>query len=384
MRISHIESVMVDMPFVVPFVVWRGSAPSKRHVFVRIETDTGMVGWGEASPFLYYAPETALDVHTFIRDVLSEELLDKDPRDLRLLMRSFEMLDGHLFAKAAIETALWDILAQAAKLPLYRLLGGAVRPSVPVTAVLHADSHDAMAEEAEDLVGGGFRSLKVKVGFGLDEDEAMVAAVRERIGAQPLIRVDAEEHYSVKEALALGRRLERFSIELFSQPVPRDHWDGMRTLREQLAMPVLADEGIHSPADVMQAVRTQAADMINIKVLKSGGLLAALDMAAICRANHLPVLIGSMIESGIGSLASAHLAVTQPGVFSTELCGPLLFRSDALTTPLTIRDGAIWLDPDAPGLGNVPDPAFIERHRVRDEGDADDGSGTKPPPGEST
>lgn len=377
MRISLVESVMVDMPFVVPFVVWRGTAPSKRHVLVRIETDTGLVGWGEASPFLYYAPETALDVHSFIRDVLSQELIGKDPRDLRLLMGSFEMLDGHLFAKAAIETALWDILSRAANLSLYRLLGGAVRPAVPVTAVLHTDSPAAMADEAEDLVGRGFRSLKIKVGFGLDEDEAMAAEVRERIGKGPLVRVDAEEHYTVKEALALGRRLERFSIELISQPVARDHWEGMRTLREQLPMPVLADEGIHSPADVVRAVRTQAADMINIKVLKSGGLLAAIDMAAICRANHLPVLIGSMIESGIGSLASAHLAMTLPGVFSTELCGPLLFQSDALQTPLTIRDGAIWLDPNAPGLGNAPDPAFIERHRVMDAGDLTENAGTE-------
>ena len=98
-------------------------------------------------------------------------------------------------------------------------------------------------------------------------------------------------------------------------------------------MPLLADEGIHAPADVVQAVRTRAADQINIKVLKCGGLLTTMEMAAICRANHLPVLIGSMIESGIGSLAAAHLAIALPGVFSTELCGPLLFANDVLGKP---------------------------------------------------
>ena len=366
MRINRVESLIVDLPFKRPFVVWRGSIPSKRHVFVSIETDTGLTGWGEASPFLYYAPETADDVHRFIRDAMGSLLLGKDPRDLRMSMGTFEMFDGHLFAKAAIETALWDLLAQAAGLPLFRLLGGAVRSSVPVTVVLHADTPEAMAGEAEDWVGRGFTSLKIKIGFGLDTDEAMVAAVRERVGAGPLIRVDAEEHYTMKEALALGHRLERFSIELISQPVPRDDWTGMRDLRERLSVPVLADEGIHSPADVVQVVRTRAADQINIKVLKSGGLLAAMDMAAICRANHLPVLIGSMIESGIGSLGAAHLAITLPGILSTELCGPLLFAHDGLTHPLAIREGAIWLDADAPGLGNTPDLAYLEANRVAD------------------
>ena len=136
---------------------------------------------------------------------MSDLLLDKDPRDVRLLMSQFEMFDGHHFAKAAVETALWDLLGQAAGLPLYRLLGGAVRPSVPVTVVLHVDEPAAMADEAADWIRRGFTSLKIKIGFGLDTDEAMVAAVRERVGAGPLIRVDAEEHYTMKgSARALG------------------------------------------------------------------------------------------------------------------------------------------------------------------------------------
>ena len=366
MRITRVETMLVDLPFRRPFVVWRGSIPSKQHVFVSITTDSGLTGWGEAPPFLFYAPETAEDVDRFIRDAMSDLLLGKDPRDVRLLMGQFEMFDGHHFAKAAVEAALWDLLGQSAGLPLYRLLGGAVRPSVPVTVVLHTDEPAAMADEAVDWIKREFTSLKIKIGFGLDADEAMVAAVRKRVGAGPLIRVDAEEHYSMKEALALGKRLERFSIELISQPVSRDDWEGMRDLRERLPMPVLADEGIHAPADVVQAVRTRAADQINIKVLKCGGLLTTMEMAAICRANHLPVMIGSMIEAGIGSLAAAHLAIALPGVFSTELCGPLLFASDALEKPLTIRDGAIILDADSPGLGNAPDLAFLEAHRVAD------------------
>jgi muconate cycloisomerase len=363
MRISAVESIVADIPFRRPFVVWRGSVASKRHVFVRIATDEGLVGWGEAPPFLYYAPETAADVQSLVKDYLAGELVGREPRDVRALLAGFEAIDGHLFAKAAIETALWDILGQAAGLPLYRLWGGAVHADVPVTAVLHSGEPAEMAVEAGEWVGRGFRSLKVKIGFGPAADEAMVAAVREAVGPEPAIRVDAEERYGVKEALAVGRRLERHGIELISQPVARTDWAGMAFLRRALAVPLLADEGIHSPADVMQCVRTRAADMVNVKVLKGGGVLPSLEMAAICRANHLPVLIGSMIEAGIGSLVAAHLALATPGVFSTELCGPLLFADDLLDRPLEIRDGAIWLD-ETPGLGRAVDIERLARFRA--------------------
>lgn len=363
MKIVAVESFVADIPFRRPFVVWHGSFDRKRHVFVRVATDTGLVGWGEAPPFLSYAPETAADVHAFVVDHLVAALVGRDPRDVRAVMASFEVIDGHLFAKAAVETALWDLLGQAVNLPLYRLLGGAVHPGVPLVTVLRSGAPAEMATEAREWVGRGFRRLKLKIGFGADADEAMVAAVREAVGPAASIRVDAEEHYGPKAALAVGRRLERFQIELLSQLVARTDWAGMAFVRQTLSMPLLADEGIHSAADVLGCARAGAADMVNIKVLKCGGLLSSLEMAAICRACHYPVVIGSMLEAGIGSLVGAHVAITTPGVFSTELCGPLLFADDLLDRPLEIRDGLLRLD-DAPGLGRTIDRARLERYRV--------------------
>jgi o-succinylbenzoate synthase len=363
MHIASVEAIQVDIPFRQPFVVWRGSIDRKRHVLVRVTTDTGLTGWGEAAPFLYYAPETAADVASMVGDFMTGELIGKDPRDVRAIYEHFGMLDGHEFAKCAVETALWDILGQAAGLPLYRLLGGAVRASVPLLTVLHVAEPEEMGREAREWVDRGFRRLKLKIGFGPEQDEAMVAKVREAAGSEVLIRVDAEEHYTTKEALAVGRRLERYDLELISQPVARTDWEGMALLRTALSTPLLADEGIHSPADVMTCVRAQAADMVNIKVVKSGGVLPSLEMAAICRAAHYPVVIGSMIEAGIGTLLGAHVAAVLPGVISTELCGPLLFAETLLDRPLRIEDSALWLD-ETPGLGAAVDEHLLERYRV--------------------
>ena len=364
MRITAVETFHVSIPFNVPFVVWRGELASKEHVLVRISTDSALVGWGEAAPFLFYSPETAADVSSFIDDVLASEIIGRDSADIRAMYQRFDTLDGHLFAKCAIEMALWDIAGKSACLPLYRLLGGPVRDRVPVTTVLHTDDPLEMAKEARALAERGFDSIKIKIGFGPDLDEAMVAAVREAVGPGVRIRVDAEEHYTVKEALAIGRRLERYDLELISQPVARTDWEGMALLRATLATNLLADEGIHSPHDVLTCVRHGAADMVNIKVLKSGGLLPAIDMAGICRAAHLPVMIGSMIESGIGTLFGAHIAAMLPNVFSTELCGTLLLAQDLLAEPVHIDNGAIALN-GKPGLGAEIDLELLERYRVR-------------------
>ncbi len=137
----------------------------------------------------------------------------------------------------------------------------------------------------------------------------------------------------------------------------------MALLRRSLGMPILADEGIHSAHDVLTCVRSSAADMVNIKVLKSGGALESLAMGAIAAAAHLPVVIGSMIESGIGTLMGAHVARAMPGVFSTELCGAFLLAEDLLDQPLRFRDGNVLLS-DAPGLGASIDESTLESFRV--------------------
>ena len=363
MRIISVDVSRVLIPFRVPFVVWRGELPAKEHVIVRITTDSGIVGWGEAAPFLFYAPETALDVESMIVCALAPELIGRDPLAIRAIVQSFAPIDGHAFAKCAIEMALWDILGKHAGLPLYQLLGGKVRNQVPLTTVLHAGKPEGIRTEAKLLVSQGFRSLKVKIGFGIDPDEEMVAAARAGAGKHIAIRVDAEEHYQVKEALALAKRLEAFNVELISQPVDRHDWEGMAFLRCAINTNLLADEGILHPHDVLTCVKHGSADMVNIKVLKAGGLIPALEMAALCRAAHLPVMIGSMIEAGPGSLFGAHLAAVLPNLFSTELCGPLLLADDLLADPVCIEAGAIMLS-DRPGLGADIDETRLERYRA--------------------
>lgn len=367
MKVTAVDVWPVTIPFTEPFEVWRGVAPAKHHVIVEVHTDEGITGVGEAAPFLYYGAETQQDVVSMVQRHLLPILLGTDPFAIEALAQTFDtVIDGHRFSKAAIEMALWDIQGRALGVPVHRLLGGRVRQSIPVVGLLLRHEPSGVATEARDLVERGFRHLKVKVGFGLERDIAVVQAVRAAVGADVTIRVDAEESYDLKTALRVARALEELDVELFSQPVSRHQHDQMRQLRARTMHPILLDECIDVPEDVLAATRQGTGDAVNVKLMKSGGVHAARQMFAIARAAGLGALVGSMIEAGPGTACGAHLAVSSTAVtHPCELVGPTLLADDVLVRSLALRDGA--LDPgDAPGLGIELDRDQLQRLRSVD------------------
>ena len=363
MKITSVDVWPVSIPFVKPFEVWRGVARTKDHVIVEVHTDEGISGIGEAAPFLYYAPETQEDVVATVTNHLAPMVRGLDPFDIEKLNRLFDtVVDGHHFSKAAIEMALWDIMGKALGVPVYRLLGGKVRDAVEVIALLDNGPPEAMAAQAADRVEAGYRRLKVKIGFDPATDVEIVAAVVGAVGASASVRVDAEESYDLKTSLRIARRLEELDVELLSQPISRHHHRQMARLRETISIPLLVDESIAIPADVMLAAELGTGDLVNIKVVKCGGILKAKRMAAIAEGAGMDCLIGSMIEMGPGTACGAHVAVSTPNVtYASELVGPQLIADDVLIDPLEVRRGTIRL-PDRPGLGIELDRERLARY----------------------
>jgi muconate cycloisomerase len=365
MRITGIRAIPVSIPFRRPFVVWRGEAKTKDHVIVRVATDQGITGIGEASPFLYYAPETQEDVISTVENYIQPLVLGLDPFDLEsmddLLHTS---IDGHHFSKSAVEMALWDIIGKSLGVPVYKLLGGKCRDSVPVVAILKSGNLDDLARETEEWLRKGFRQLKVKIGFGVDRDVATVSAVRKAAGDNVTIRVDAEENYDLKTAITVARRLEELNIELLSQPIPRHNYHDMAVLRRSINVPLLLDESILSPEDVLLGTRLETGDLVNIKVVKSGGILNSKRMAAIAKAAGKACLVGSMLEMGPGTLFAGHFAVSSSNItYASELIGPLLLADDILAQPVVFQNGALQI-PDSPGLGIELDEDKLEKYTL--------------------
>jgi muconate cycloisomerase len=340
-----------------------GLAAVSEHAVVFVDTDAGVTGLGEiSSVFKRRGRLLARDVEA----ALAPAVLGEDPRRIAYLVQKMDRaLDGVEEAKAGIEMALWDILGKTLGAPVYALLGGRVRDRIPLSYSVPFGDPKAMAEFARERVGEGHRTVKVKVGNDPAQDVEAVARVREAIGPEVRLRVDANMAWpTAKEAIRLIRAMERWDLELVEQPLPPRELDAMAEVRRAIGVPLMADESIRTPRDAMEVIRRGAADIANVYVTEAGGLLGASRIFTLCDAAGMPCIIGSMPEFGIGTAAQIHLGVAMPNLGpDSDTCGVLYHAEDLLARPLRIEGGYAY-PPEGPGLGVEIDPEVLERwHR---------------------
>jgi muconate cycloisomerase len=304
-----------------------------------------------------------------IEDFLAPVLTGEDPRDIGPLTAKIRRaVAANPFTKSGLEMALWDILGKSVGLPVYRLLGGKVRESVPIKMSVSGAEPKRAAELAEWALGKGLKALKVKVGIEPEADIERVKAVRAAIGPNIRLGVDANGGWTRRVAIATIRRLvEECGIYFAEQPVAPLDVQWMADVRRDVAVPVMADESCYTLQDAMALVRADAADIFSVYVGKGGGIGPALKIAAVAEAAGLTCTVGSNLELGIASAAMAHLATATPGIgaeeFPCDILGPLGYEDDLLIEPIEFRDGTVKA-PDRPGLGVQLDEARLARYRV--------------------
>lgn len=332
---------------------------------MRIHTDEGISGVGEA-PILPLHMESQSSCESAIREELAPAVLNEDPFSIERIAEKMDTIPGREFSKAAIESALWDIVGKSVNVPIHKLLGGPCRDRLPVVGHVTIDRPEEMAKEATNYVNAGHRVIKVKGAAGIEEDVENVSAVREAIGPEIGLRLDLEGFYRPKQAIRLIKKLERYELELISQPAQPSDLDGMALVRRSVDTVILADECISSPLDVLRVIRKEAADAINIHVLKVGGIRSARIMAGLAETAGLPVIVGSMVELSPGTLASAHFAVCtrMAGIYDTELIGPLKLDGDIVKEPVSIVNGCLQV-PTRPGLGVELDDSKVDAYRTK-------------------
>jgi muconate cycloisomerase len=339
-----------------------GAAVLSEHAIVFVDTYAGFTGIGEiASVFKRRGGLLARDVEA----ALAPAVIGEDPFRIAYLgQRMDRALDGVEEAKAGIEMALWDVVGKALGTPVYNLLGGKARERVPLSYSVPFGEPKAMAEYAVERVRAGHRTIKVKVGNDPATDVEAVQRVREAIGPDVRLRVDANMGWpSAKEAIRLIRSMEPWNLELVEQPLPPRELDAMAEVRRAIGVPLMADESVRTPRDAMEVVRRGAADIANVYVTEAGGLLNAGRIFAICEAAGMPCMIGSMPEFGIGTAAQIHLGVAMTNLGpDSDTCGVLYHAEDLLTEPLRIEGGYAY-PPEGPGLGVEIDMTVLERWR---------------------
>ena len=287
------------------------------------------------------------------RTIFVPLLENHDPRDIeRLTTKMRHALADHPFTKAAIEMALWDILGKASNLPVYRLLGGPVRESVPTKWSVSGVEPERAAEIAAWAIGQGFRAMKVKVGIDPEQDVARVRAVRETIGPLKL-GIDANGTWNTSTAIRMIHRLTEHGIAFAEQPVAPGDVEALAEVRRNVQVPIVADESVYSPADAFQLARAKSADVFSVYIGKSAGIGTARRIAAVAEAAGLVCTVGSDLEMGVGSAAMIHFAMATAAVsddYPCDIIGPMFYTEDILREPLDITGGHARPS-EKPGLG---------------------------------
>jgi len=375
MKITGIECIPVSLPFAKPVVMSGGVEACSDVILVKMYTDDGITGVAESggtSP--WYQGESQDSIMHNINNVFGPQiLLGEDPFNIeKIVARMDKAARGNNQAKAVIDYVLHDIMGKALGVPVYKLLGGLSNEKIPLGFVMSSGTTEEVAAEGIKLLKAGYHCLKLKVGAQTaEEDIETIAALREAVGPNTKILIDANGGWHYSQALHILKKVEKYDIFEAEQPVPWWDIDGLARLRKNVAVPIFADEAVTELNDLIKVVEKEAADGFFVKIPKAGGILKAQKWAAVAKAVGLPLICGCMIDSGIGTAASAHFLAADEWMGKIEhgTLGPLHLYNiyDTVSTPIKndlavnvprYENGYLY-PPDGPGLGVELNEAVI-------------------------
>jgi muconate cycloisomerase len=363
---------------------WTGlTEPIGGYVLVKITDELGAEGWGEAPALKdwggefgrYFGESLGTTVEVITRHLAPAVKGCLPGEIVELHARMDHAIKGYPYAKAAVEFAAYDLAGKQCGLPVHRLLGGAIRRRIPVTHSIGLIGYEEAEREAAQVVAEGIRTIKIKVGVDPDRDVEMVRRIRDTVGAGIALCVDANQGYRTPgEAIRALRRMERFDLIYFEQPV--EGIERLAQVARAIDVPVMADESAWNAHDVIQIIEQRAAQIVSIYTTKPGGLYRAMEAAAVARAAGIICNVNGSIETGIGNLANLALAAAAPAVVlscvvpvstpaeaqSGQIAG-IYYKDDLIAQPMRLVEGAIEL-PTASGMGIAVDKNKIARYRV--------------------
>jgi L-alanine-DL-glutamate epimerase-like enolase superfamily enzyme len=351
--ITRVESWRIEMGLAEPYTIAYETVDRVSNVLLRVDVAGGPSGYGCAAPDPVVTGETPETALTALRECVEPILKGADPlRRLVLLDRLQKALPDSPSVLAAVDMALHDLLGKIAGQPTCRILGGfreRIRTSITIGILPCGET----VARARDRVKQGFRALKLKGGRDPDEDAERVLKVREAVGPTVGLRFDANQGYSVEGSLRFVELTRAARLELLEQPTPKGAPDLMGRVVESVSIPVMADESLMTLRDAFRIARRGLADMVNVKLMKAGGIDTALQINAVARAARLEVMVGCMDECALGIAAGLHFALARPNVVYADLDGHIDLEGDPTAGGVVLHNG--MLSPTGrPGLGCEP------------------------------
>src|SRR5437667_7186508 len=308
MKIADVRVIQADIPVERPHKMSFTTLETMNFVFVRLETGNGLVGWGEAACLggPTWSEESSRSVAATIERYIAPWIVGREAGEIEPLARELaRRVQGNPFARAAVEMALWDLNGRALGVPVHRLLGGRVRDRVPLSGSLAVADPRAEIEEAQTKVAQGHRIFKIKTAARpVAEDVERVRRLRETLGPDVSLRVDANQGWDRPTALTAIRALAPFGVDFVEQPVPRWDLDGMAEIGRRVDVPIMADESCFSPQDAFAIARLGGVSILGLKLTKSAGLRGSMAIARIAEAARLGGFLGGMIVTSLRTAAS--------------------------------------------------------------------------------
>ena len=355
MKISDIRFGMLRVPLKTPFKTALRTVEQVEDVVVMVHTDSGHVGYGSAPATAVITGDTHGSIVEAVRQYIAPRLIGQEIANLNAITHLVQgAMEKNSSAKAAVEIAVHDLWGQLYQAPLYKLLGGG-EPAITTDITISVDYIDKMVADSLAAVDRGFESLKIKVGKDIGLDIERTKAIHAAVEGRALLRLDANQGWTPKQAVFALQSLEDAGVklELVEQPVKAHDLAGLRYVTERVHTPVMADESVFGPSQVFDLIERRAADIINIKLMKTGGISNAVRVADIAALYGVQCMIGCMLESAISVAAAVHLAVAKAdAITKVDLDGPSLSQFNPVHGGVVFNESEITIT-DAPGLGIV-------------------------------
>jgi len=351
MKITAVSAIPMDLKLKEPFSIANETVDIGENVFLKFETDEDITGWGCATPDSVTS-ETKKTVVDFFNNVIKDVLVGEDPLRINFINDIIEeKLIGNPSIKAGVNIALYDILGKKADMPLYKLLGG-YKDKIETSITIGLNPIDTMVEKAKSFVSQGFKCLKIKCGMDADQDIEVVLAIRNEVGPNIKLRMDANEGYTLEKALRVIETLEKLGadIEMLEQPTSAKYLYALKEVTAQCTVPIMADETALTLRDSLKLVKMEIADMINLKLMKIGGITNAIKANTYAEIAEIPVMAGCMNESMAAMAAGVHFACAFKNVQYADLDSALDFEQDIVKGGACYENGFV-IPSNKPGLG---------------------------------
>jgi len=356
LTIESIEIYKSPIKLKDPFKISLGILTHAENVIVKINTNKGLTGYGECSPFMTINGES-IDTCFIVAQYLAQILKWKNPLDIRSCSLAMDgVIFGNSSIKSAFDIALYDIAAQDAGLPLYALLGGNKTKEIITDYTVSIDDPQKMADDAAKIKANGFQVIKVKLGQH-ENDVERIRMIREAVGMEIPLRIDANQGWDVPTATRILNELAPYNIQHCEEPIPRWNYMELAGLRKQSPIKIMADESCCDQHDAKRLIDLEACDYFNVKLGKSSGIFNALKIVQLAEEKGIKIQLGGFLESRLAFTAAAHLALASDAIVYYDFDTPLMFVEDPVTGGITYDGKGVVTVPDTPGLG-----AGIDNH----------------------